>query len=261
MADALGNDDDEVALAGLLGLSDLVQNVALHIEFLLRQQDSHSTGGNGHIQGDVTSVAAHDLNHTAAVMALGGVAQLVDHLQCGIHGRIIANGVIGAGDIIVNGAGQTDHRDAAVCQLTGTTVRAVTTNDHQSINAQLTALLCALILAFLGLELQAAGSVQNGAAGRNNVRHAAQVHLEALAVQQAIVAALNADHAITLVQARADHSAHGSVHARSITTACQHANRFDLLFHTRDSLQFVLHLPMSSCPLFNTAQMLCSKIF
>ena len=34
MTDALGHDDDKVALAGALGLDDLIEDVALHIEFL-----------------------------------------------------------------------------------------------------------------------------------------------------------------------------------------------------------------------------------
>ena len=82
-----------VTLTGALGLGDLIEDVVLHVEFLLRQQDSHSTGGDGHVQSNITGVAAHDLDHTAAVVALGGVAQLVDHLQRGIHGGIVANGV------------------------------------------------------------------------------------------------------------------------------------------------------------------------
>ena len=38
-------------------------------------------------------------------MALGGVAQLVDHFQRGVHGGIVADGVIGAADIVINVAG------------------------------------------------------------------------------------------------------------------------------------------------------------
>ena len=37
MADTLGNDNNEVTLAGLLSLSDLIQNITLHVKFLLRQ--------------------------------------------------------------------------------------------------------------------------------------------------------------------------------------------------------------------------------
>ena len=88
-----------------------------------------------------------------------------------------------------------------------------------------------------------AGSVKDRTACRNDVRDTAQVHFKAFTVQQAVIAALNADHTVTLMQAGTDYGAHSSVHAGSITAACQHTNRFDLLFHTRDSLQFCLHLP------------------
>ena len=65
MTHALGHDDDKVALAGLLGFGDLIQNVALHIEFLLGQQHSHSAGGDGHVQRNVTAVSG-------AFMAVSG---------------------------------------------------------------------------------------------------------------------------------------------------------------------------------------------
>ena len=60
-------------------------------------------------KGDVTCVAAHDLDDAATVVALGGVAQLIDHLERGVHRRIITDGVVGAGNIVVDGAGQADH--------------------------------------------------------------------------------------------------------------------------------------------------------
>ena len=176
-------------------------------------------------------------------MALGGIAQLVDHLQCGIHSGIVTDGIIGAGNVVVDGAGQADHRDAAVCHLTGTTVRAVTTNDDQSIDAELTALCSALILTLFGLELQAAGRIQDGATGRDDIGNAAQVHFKALAIQQAIVAALNADHTEALVQACTDNGANCSIHTRSVAAAGQHTNRFDLLFHGKiPSNCFVIYL-------------------
>ena len=239
MADALCHDDDEVTLAGTLSLGDLIQDVVLHVEFLLRQQDRHCARSDGNIQSDVTRVAAHDLNDAAAVVALRSITQLVDHLQCGVHGGVITDGVIGAGNIIVDRTGQTDHRDAAVCKLTSTTVRAVAADDDQSIDSKLTALCSALVLTFLGLELKAAGRIQDRAASLNDVGDAAQVHFKALAIQQTIVAALNADHPITLVQTGTNHSTNCSIHTGGIAAAGQHTNRFDLLFHKRDSLQIV----------------------
>ena len=92
--------------AGDLRLAHAVKNVALKIQRNLRQQNRHSAGRNADIQGDITRVMAHDLNHTAAVMALGGITQLINGLNSGIHSRIIADGILTAGNIIVNGAGR-----------------------------------------------------------------------------------------------------------------------------------------------------------
>ena len=232
MADALGDDDDEVVLAGLFGHLDAVEDVALHIELVLGQQHGHGARGDGHVQGDVAGVAAHDLHHAAPVVALGGVAQLVDHLHGGVHGGVVADGVVGAGDVVVDGAGQADHRDAAVGQLAGAAVGAVAADDHQRVDAQLTALGRALVLALLGLELQAAGGVQDGAAVLDDVGDAAQVHLVALAVQQAVVAALDADHPVPLVDAGADDRAHRRIHAGCVAAAGQYADGFDLSLHS-----------------------------
>ena len=246
VADALGHDDDEVALAGALSLDDLIEDVALHIEFLLGQQHGHSAGGDGDVQSNVTSVAAHDLDDAAAVMALGGVAQLVDHLQSSVHSGIVTDGVVGAGNIVVDGAGQADHRDAAVCQLTGAAVRTVAADDHQRVNAQLTALGCAFILALFGLELKAACGVEDGAAGRDDVRDTAQVHFEALAVQQTVIAALDADHAEALVQAGTDHGTDSCVHAGGVAAAGENTDRLDLLFHREIPSNLFLHIPLGA---------------
>ena len=108
VTNALGHDHDKVTLACALRLDHLIQDIPLHIKFPLRQQHSHSAGGDRHIQSDIACITAHDLHNAAAVMALGGIQQLVDHLQSGVHSGIKTDGVVGAGNIVVDGAGQAD---------------------------------------------------------------------------------------------------------------------------------------------------------
>src|SRR5699024_7222129 len=105
MTNTLGYDHDEVLLAGLLGLVHAGDDVVVQIVGTLGNQDSQSAGGDAHVQGNVASVTSHNLNHTAAVMALGSVAQLIDHLHSGVHGGVVADGVLAAGDVVVDGAG------------------------------------------------------------------------------------------------------------------------------------------------------------
>ncbi len=118
-----------------------------------------------------------------------------------------------------------------MCQLTGATVGAVAADDHQRIDAQFTALCSTFILTLFGLELKAACGVKNGAACGDDVRDTAQVHFKALAVQQTVIAALNADHPEALVQAGTDHGTDCCVHAGGVAAAGENTDRLDLLFH------------------------------
>ena len=97
---------------------------------------------------------AHDLHDAAAVVALGGVAQLVDGLDRGVHGGIVADGVLTAGDIVIDGAGDADAGNALVGQRAGAHEGAVAADDNQRIDAQLLAAGQSLGLAGRGLELR-----------------------------------------------------------------------------------------------------------
>ena len=119
-----------------LGLAHALQDVALKVVGDLRQQNGQRTGGDAHVQGDITGMMAHDLDDAAAVVALGGVAQFIDGFHRGVHGRVVADGVLAAGDVIVDGAGQTDAGDALVGQRPGAHEGTVAADDDQRIDAQ-----------------------------------------------------------------------------------------------------------------------------
>ncbi len=127
----LGHDDDKVLLASDLGLAHTVEDVPFKVERDLRQQNGNRTGSDADVQGNITGMMAHDLNDRATVMALGGVAQLIDGLDSGIHSRIVADGVFAAGDVVIDGAGQADAGNALVSQRTGAHEGAVTADDVQ----------------------------------------------------------------------------------------------------------------------------------
>ena len=164
-------------------------------------------------------------------MALGGITQFIDGLYGSVHSRIVANGVLTAGNIVVDGARQTDAGNSLVGQCTGPHKGSVTTNNHQRINAQFLAAGQALGLPVLRLELQTTGRIQNRAAAVNNFRHAANVHLIAFAVDQAIVTALNAHHAISLTDTRTHNGANCRIHAGRVTATGQNTDCFDFLSH------------------------------
>ena len=76
----------------------------------------------------------------------------------------------------------------------------------------------------LVFELQAAGSIQNRTAAVDDLRHAADVHLVAFAVDQAVITALNAHHAVALGDACADNGAYRCIHAGGVAAAGQYTD-------------------------------------
>ena len=233
MAGALGDDDDEVLFAGLLGELHPVQNVAFQIVGALGDQGGDGAGGNTHVQGDVAGVAAHDFHHAAAVVALGGVAQFIHHLHRGVHSGIVADGVLAAGDVVVNGAGNADAGDPQIGQSLGAAERTVAADDNDRVDAQLLAHFGALFLALLGLELKATGGIKNGAAAVDDLGNAPQVHLIGLTVQQTVESALDSDHPHAVAQGGTHNGAHSSVHTRRVAAAGKYANRLDFLCHKK----------------------------
>ena len=67
-----------------------------------------------------------------------------------------------------------------------------------------------------------------------------------VAVQQTVIAALDADHAEALVQAGTDHGTDSCVHAGGIAAAGENTDRLDLLFHREIPSNLFLHIPLGA---------------
>ena len=181
-------------------------------------------------------------------MALGGVTQLINGLNSGIHSRVVADGILTAGNIIVNGAGQADAGNSLICQRTGAHEGAVTANDDQCVNAQLLAAGKALCLTFLRFEFKAARRVQDRAAAVDDLGHAAHIHLIHFAVDQAVITTLDTHHAVSLADACTDNRTHCSVHAGCVTATGENTDRFDFLSHKASpSYSGTMDPPETSC--------------
>ena len=241
-----------MALARGLGQADPVQNVLLEIIGDLRHQGGQRAHGHAGVQGDVAAAAAHNLHHAAPVVGLGGVADPVDHLHSRVQGRVISNGVIRAGNVVVNGAGHADAGNARTGQVPGSAEGAVAANHHHAVNALFAAHVGGLLHAFGGVELGAAGGEQGRAAMLHDVGHAAHVHFLQIPIEQAIVAAHHAIDLHAKAQARTHHCAHRGVHAGGIAAAGQYCNRFrthcrflqvfeiGLIAHTSDVIVIII---------------------
>ena len=163
-------------------------------------------------------------------MGLGGVAEGVEHLQSGVQRGVKADGLLGGGDIVIDGGGNTDGGNAVVGQIRGTAEGTVTAYGYDRVDLMVVAGLQGLGHTLSGLELGATAGVQNGAAAGHDVGNADGVKGAQVALahdlgirlvgraQKACVAAQNAHHLKALAQGATGGRANGGVHTGGVAT-------------------------------------------
>ena len=152
-------------------------------------------------------------------MALCGVAQLVDGLDSGVHGSVVADGVLAAGDIIVDGAGQANAGNALIGQRTGALKEPsppMTTSESMPSSLQRASAL-AWPAAVLNSRQRA---VYRMVPPRlDNFGNAADVHVVALTVDQAVVTALDTHHTVAFGDTGTHNGTNCCIHAGCVAAA------------------------------------------
>ena len=240
---ALSHHDHKVGLAADAGAADLLSHVLFKVVGALGHQHGGGADGHAHIQRQITGAVAHDLHHGAALVGLHGVAELVHTLHGGVGRGVEADGVVGADDVVVDGAGDTHHGNAELGQVLRAAECAVAADGHQAVQTDELAGGVGLLLPLLGAELVTAGGVQNGAAAVDDAADAGVVHLDDVAGDQALIAAADAHALDAPGVGAADHGADAGVHAGGVAAAGQHADTFDCVFHT-----LFPHFAKGRCP-------------
>src|SRR5213079_1501004 len=80
--------------------------------------------------------ATHHFDNEHAAVRLGGGVQPVDRFRGNIDGRIKAECLVGAGDIVVDGLRHANDGDAAFVNSRRDTERVVATDGNQHIDAE-----------------------------------------------------------------------------------------------------------------------------
>ena len=114
---------------------------------------------------------------TAALMRCRGITYLIDCLHGGIDCRIESDGVIGAGNVQIDGSRNANGINAKGCQLTGSPERTVTADDYDAVNTVLVADLRALLLTFRRYKLHTSCCVQDGTSTENDIGHIGTAHV------------------------------------------------------------------------------------
>ena len=221
------DDDARLLRLAYAAAHELRQLVFLH--HLLGDDGSLGTAGNGAVLRQETGVAAHHLDKEDALVGVRRVAYAVHAFHDGVHRRVVADGGVGAVEVVVDGAGQTDAGEVVLhAEVAGAGERAVAADDHQGVDLLLLARLVGLRHALGGHELLRAGGLQDGAAAGDDAADILRGEGLHLTLYQTVVTAVDTLDVETVVDAGAGDGANGRVHAGCIATRGEDANRLDL---------------------------------
>ena len=121
-----GNDNNKGTLAVCLLRDDLLDR-CFFIEGNFCDRNGRSAACDTCTERDMTCPTTHDLNDVAACVRFTGVAEVVDHVHRGVHRGVKADGNVCGGNVVIDGAGDTDGGDTVcgkVCCAAERTVAA-----------------------------------------------------------------------------------------------------------------------------------------
>ena len=215
---------------------------------VLRDQDVVAAAGDRRHQGQVAAVAAHHLDHEAALVAGRGAGQRVDRLDDAVQRGIGADGGVGADQVVVDRADQAGEHQGGVgfgdlpadlpgldqfgeqagpvgAELVQARERAVPADHHQPVDALLQQVAGGAPPSLPLPEVLAAEGADDGAALVQDAAHVRPGELAdaVAAVDHALEALVDRGHASAPAQRGADHRADGGVHALRVTAACENA--------------------------------------
>ena len=177
------------------------------------------------MQGNVAAVPSHDLHEGDLVVGLHGVAQGVDGPQHVVDGGIEADGGVGVGEIVVDGAGHADDTEVGERRQVGRAVeRAVAADDDKAVDLVSVQHGGGLQHSLFGGEFLTAGGLQDRAAGLDDVGDGTPVHLENIIFIDALISSADAQHLRALREGTAHHGAHAGIHAGGVAPAGQNGN-------------------------------------
>ena len=107
------------------------------IERDFRNQNRVCAAGHARMQRNPARIAAHDFDDHDAAVRLGGRVQPIDGVGRERHGGVEAETVRRADDVVVDGLGDADERNAALVELMRDGERAVAADDDERVKSHL----------------------------------------------------------------------------------------------------------------------------
>ena len=224
---ALGHHDDgEGAPTGVAALD--VLGHAVEVRRDLRHQDDVRAACDARVGGDPPHVPPHHLADDDALVALRRGVQPVDGVRGDHHRGVEAEGEVGGVDVVVDGLGHADDRQALLVHARGGRERPLAADGDDGADA--VALHRALhpLQAVLHLEGVDAAGAEDGAAAVQDAARRLAGEPEVVILQQALPPVAQAHHLEAVLRAPAHHGANDGIESRAIPSTGEHG-----YFHMR----------------------------
>ena len=169
----LGKDDNHAALAPHHAPLDPFGDL-FDLPGLLGNHVKLRAAGKGGVQRNVAAIAAHHGNQAHPLVGIAGFANAVDGFAGGVDGGVEADGIIGIGQVVVDGTRHADCRNAQLVQIQRSFVGAVSADAHQALDAQSPQVVHRQLLIFFFHKFQTAGGHQERTPPLNLVGYAAR---------------------------------------------------------------------------------------
>ena len=171
------------------------------------------------VQSQEAGVAAHDLDEEEALVRCGRVADFVDTLHDGVQGRVIADGGVGAVEVVVDRAGKADDGEV---KLVGKNAcageRTVAADDHEGVYLVAAQVVEGELASLGSLKLVTARGLQNRAASVDDVRDVLGFEFDDFVGDEAFVASVDAFDFQAVENGRTGDGADCGVHAGRVTS-------------------------------------------
>jgi len=182
----------------------------------------------GSVEGEEAGVASHHLDKEKALVARGGVAYLVDTLHYGVQRRVVAYGGVGAVQIIVDSAGQTDYGEVKfVGEYAGAGKRTVASYHHEGIDFVASDNIVGQLASFGCLEFHTTGRLEYGAALLYDIRYILGAEIHYFVGDKPAVAAIDTFYSQPAEYCRTGDGADCGIHTGGVASGSKYAYTLD----------------------------------
>ena len=208
------------------GAADFFNNILFEIHRNFGHENSSCANSQTDIEGQMTCISAHDFNNRAALVRLHGVTETVNGVNRSVGCGIETDGIIGANNIVIDGSGDSDYRNAVLGKCFGTAESTVAANGNNAVQTkQLTGSSCPL-LSCLCAEFVTSCSVKDCTAAVNDVADIGSIHAFDITADQAAVTTANANTFNAAINTGTNNGSNGRIHTGSIAAAGKNTDSF-----------------------------------